>query len=526
MSPRRLAQLVLMLLVAAGPGSRALGQGGPASKPAESAAVKGPKLALLEPTSYRVYQRDRNNRAEVPIVFDGEATIVNVQGHLPTDLWTDDKTMHLPVGGPYTLQINAQPRSSASEPAPTLTFQVGPIFVGDLWVLSGQSNMEGVGNLEDVTPPSEKVSLLGMDGAWRRAEEPLHWLVDSPDAVHSGDPATRAERSAAQHKSRVKGAGLGLPFGVALSTTIGVPVGLIAAAHGGTSMKRWDPALKDEGGKSLYGSMLGQVRRAGGKVRGVLWYQGESDANPEAARDYPKVFATFINSVRGDLDSPDLPFYLVQIGRVIRAGDPVPWNAVQDTQRRIPERVANTAVVASIDFELDDGIHIGTQGLKRLGSRLARIAEREVYGLAGATTPTFERVMRAGDRALVVKLSGVNRMPNTSASAAPSSPSAPARPRPSGPGLALTPGQTLVGLQPARHVAGFSIRKDDATEIPLIHDAVVGPSQDTVILKLTGPIPKGSKLWYGYGFDPYCTLTDALDMAVPVFGPIPLDEIE
>jgi hypothetical protein len=128
--------------------------------------------------------------------------------------------------------------------------------------------------------------------------------------------------------------------------------------------------------------------------------------------------------------------------------------------------------------------------------------------------------MRSGDRTLIIKFNGVNRVPiSTPASAAPGS-------RLSGPSLAPSPGQSLTGLQPARHIAGFSIRKDDGSETPLIHDAAVGPSQDTVILKLTGAIPKGSKLWYGYGFDPYCTLTDALDMAVPVFGPIPLDDVE
>jgi sialate O-acetylesterase len=387
--------------------------------------------------------------------------------------------------------------------------------------------MEGVGNLEDVTPPSDRVSLLGMDGRWQRAEEPLHWLVDSPDPVHSGDPDTRAERSSAQHKNRVKGAGLGLPFGVILSSTTGVPIGLIATAHGGTRMKQWDPELKGDGGKSLYGSMLGQVKRAGGKVRGVLWYQGESDANPDAAKEYPKAFASFINSVRDDFGDLDLPFYLVQIGRVIRAGDPAPWNAVQDAQRRIPDRMANTAVVASIDLELDDGIHVGTSGLKRLGMRLARIAQRELYGQAGATTPTFERVNRRGDRMLVVKFKGVNRVPS------PASPpqviNVPGQPAPvslSSPSLAPNAGQPHAGLQPARHIAGFSIRKDDGGEIPLIYDAAVGPSNDTVVLKLNGTIPKGANLWYGYGFDPFCNLTDPLDMAVPVFGPIPLDDIE
>jgi sialate O-acetylesterase len=314
---------------------------------------------------------------------------------------------------------------------------------------------------------------------------------------------------------------------VALATTTGVPIGLIATAHGGTSMKGWDPEQKDKGGKSLYGSMLGQVKRGGGKVRGVLWYQGESDANPEAAKEYPKVFAGFINSVRSDFEDLDLPFYFVQIGRVVRAGDPAAWNAVQDAQRRIPDRMANTAVVASIDLELDDGIHVGTQGLKRLGMRLARIAQRELYGQAGATTPTFERVNRRGDRMLVVKFKGVNRVPGQ-ASAAPAI-LVPGQASPvvlSGPSLAPNAGQPHAGLQPARHILGFSIRKDDGGEIPLIYDAAVGPSNDTVILKLNGTLPKGANLWYGHGFDPDCNLTDPLDMAVPVFGPIPLDDVE
>ena len=54
-------------------------------------------------------------------------------------------------------------------------------------------------------------------------------------------------------------------------------------------------------------------------------------------------------------------------------------------ERLLPERVPNTAVISVIDLELDDAIHVGTQGLKRAGQRLARIAERELFGQVGAT---------------------------------------------------------------------------------------------------------------------------------------------
>lgn len=220
---------------------------------------------------------------------------------------------------------------------------------------------------------------------------------------------------------------------------------------------------------------------------------------------------------------------------------------MQDAERRLAERVPNTAVVASIDLEIDDGIHVGTQGQKRLGQRLAQIAERELFGQVGETSPTFDRVNLAGNKALVIKFKGVNiapeviinrqRMPMMGAGMGGGPGGQGMRTVPPGGGFRQVPvrmgggfspgGSNVVGLKPSRHIAGFSIRKEDGTEVPLIFDAAVGQVRDTVILKLDKPLPDKDKtfLWYGYGFDPYCNLTDALDMAVPVFGPIPLDDL-
>ncbi len=57
--------------------------------------------------------------------------------------------------------------------------------------------------------------------------------------------------------------------------------------------------------------MLRQVKLAGGKVRGVLWYQGESDAGRRRIEGVlQRSSPTFIAAVRSDLGQPDLPFYL------------------------------------------------------------------------------------------------------------------------------------------------------------------------------------------------------------------------
>lgn len=465
------------------------------------------------PVPFRVYQRGEGDKAEIPLPEGASAaSILDREGRqLPDVKFEDGKLVGVPAGGPYRVEFTKKEGQGEKGKE-----SVEPVFVGDLWVLAGQSNMEGYGDLEGVTEPHPLVMALGMDGRWVRAEEPLHWLIDSPDPVHWFKPDMTAEerKSASEgfHAGRKKGAGLGLTFAATMADATKIPVALVSVAHGGTSMLQWDPAKKSEGGASLYGSMIRQIELAGGKVKGVLWYQGESDANPEAAKVYPQVFADFIAALRKDLDQPELPFYLVQIGRFIRSGDSADWDAIREAQRKIPGQVPHTAVVPSNDLELDDLIHIGTQGLKRLGRRLAWVALNDLFDYPIGTPVDLDSVSRGEGNTLRVRFKGVD-LGGT-------------RPKEvvglSGHGPSAEP---IVGLQPSRHIPGFSIVGPDGVESPLIFDAVVDPkSRDTVVLQLTGPPPAGSTLWYGRGFDPYCNLADGLDMAVPAFGPVKLDE--
>src|SRR5262249_19844230 len=159
-----------------------------------------------------------------------------------------------------------------------------------------------------------------------------------------------------------------------------------------------------------------------------------------------------------------------------------------EAQRLIPEDVPNTAVVSTIDLEMDDFIHVGTQGLKRVGQRLARIALGNLYGQEKATTPNLESVTKGPNDTLLVKFKNVNLGEKGK-----------------GPG----------GLRPARHIAGFSIRGKDGKQYGFIFDAAAGPDPQTVTLKLVPhqKFPAEGFLWYGYGLDPFCNLTDGLDMA-------------
>ncbi|MGQ9738913.1 MAG: sialate O-acetylesterase [Armatimonadota bacterium] len=454
-------------------------------------------------SDYQVLQRDSEEWAQVNVSgmcrSDAEGVVEAqvlksgevVQEWLPVGSaqggrWSASLTLQ--TGGAYTLRFRLSHQ-------PEEMVEVKEVLVGDLWVLAGQSNMEGVGDLVDVEQPHPLVHSYTMAESWEIAREPLHWLCCSIDSVHNSNGVVPGDEQHAEwHRTRNKGAGLGLPFAKAMVEATGVPIGLVPCAHGGTSMTQWSPDLAHLRGGSLYGSMLRRFRAVGGKVKGVLWYQGESDANPNDAPLFAERFPHFIKRVRADFGDPGLPFYYVQIGRFVIAmpteGE-LAWNQLQDTQRRLAGEIPNVAMVASVDLELDDLIHIGTQGLKRLGKRLANIALRELFG---------RRDIQLGPRLLDacidnaegtrvrVRFADVN-------------------------GRLVAPGR----------VAGFSIRTAQNHPYRLIYKMEVDKASPTdVLLHLTEPCPENAFLWYGSGFDPYCNVTDEADMAVPVFTAVPI----
>jgi hypothetical protein len=391
---------------------------------------------------------------------------MSLQDHQVLQRGADSTARGLAVGGPYAIE-GAQ-----------------NILVGDLWVLAGQSNMEGVGDLVDVETPSPYVRSFQSREEWSVAEEPLHWLGESPRAVHhrlwgaDGVPEGVPPRD----PSRSKGAGLGLAFAKAYHAATGVPVGMIPSAHGGTSMDQWDPTRKAEGGASLYGATCARVAVNGGHVRGILWYQGESDCSPAGVEVYMAKMRRLIDAFRTDFGDPELPFYFVQLGVFACPASPdgiAGWNGIREQQRRLAATIPHTAMVSAIDLELDDLIHIGTSGLKRLGRRLAAVA-------TGAPTLDLKSVEWADPIHLRVTFSGVRG-----------------------------------GLHAPGRPAGFALRDAAGNPIDLLYKITL--EGDAAILHITdghGPIPQGMHLYYGWGLNPYCNITDAEDMAVPAFGPI------
>lgn len=385
----------------------------------------------------------------------------------------------IPAGGPYSLRLeDADGRVVAS---------VRSFYVGDVWILAGQSNMEGSGALPSFSKPHPRVRVFSLRREWAMAREPLHVQFESPDACHHGGRQIDREQARQWRERATIGSGPGLAFGRARAKRTGVPQGLVCAALGGSSLSAWDPGTKD----GLYASMLASVRATGQPVAGMLWYQGESDTGETGAAGYTEKMKRLVAAVRRDLRDPALPWAMVQLARVARAGTGEFWNDVQERQRRLPGVISRLATVAAIDLSLDDEIHIGAADQPRVGARLA-CAAGYLTGETGARPPPALREAR--------------RTVSTEDAPAPKC------------GVDVFFDDIEGGLRADGEPSGFYLVDAQGAEIPWIFKTTL--HGDHARLHLLRPPPTGARVGYGRGYFPRCNLTDGRDLALPVFAPV------
>ncbi|XP_034226697.1 probable carbohydrate esterase At4g34215 isoform X2 [Prunus dulcis] len=247
--------------------------------------------------------------------------------------------------------ISPQPNTHAHPPKmESQSLQPKQIFI-----LSGQSNMAGRGGVfrddhhhqhwDRVVPnecgPHPSIHRLSAHLQWEPAREPLHADIDA----------------------KVCGVGPGMAFANGVRERVGV-LGLVPCAVGGTAIKEWAR------GEHLYESMLKRAResvKGGGEMKGLLWYQGESDTSTQHDADaYHGNMVKLIENVREDLGLPSLPIIQVAIG----SGDAKYIEKVREAQ--LGMNVPNVVCVDAKGLELkDDHLHLTTKAQVQLGHMLA-----------------------------------------------------------------------------------------------------------------------------------------------------------
>jgi hypothetical protein len=234
-----------------------------------------------------------------------------------------------------------------------------------LFLLVGQSNMAGRGDVEPADrEPIDRVLALNAAGAWVPAVDPLHW--DKP----------------------VAGVGPGRAFAREyLRAHPGVTVGLIPAAVGGSPISTWEPGKYYEETRSHpYDDAIARARHAleRGTLHGILWHQGESDRAADLAPKYAAALTALIKRFRSDLQAPQVPFLIGQLGQFPGAGVwDEPTRIVDRAQREVAATVPHSAFVSSDGLtSKPDNLHFDARSMREFGKRyadaLAALAARTV----------------------------------------------------------------------------------------------------------------------------------------------------
>jgi hypothetical protein len=256
----------------------------------------------------------------------------------------------VPAGGLYRIEsgLIADVSGGAVSRRSTRGDMIHHLGVGDLWVVAGQSNAVGYGQGAIYDPPAFGVHLF-RDGKWDVATHPL-----SSESFFCGHSPM-------------------LSFAKNVYRETGWPIGLLQTAKGGSPLRSWNPY--EEG--DLYANMISIVKQTGGKVRGMVWYQGCSDCKPEASVTYLDRFTQVVDSWRRDLGDPLLPVLTVQLNRSTGTdgnSNDSGWGTVREAQRQAARRLEHVFIVPAIDCPLTDIIHISPAGNMVIGERLARVA--------------------------------------------------------------------------------------------------------------------------------------------------------
>jgi sialate O-acetylesterase len=265
------------------------------------------------------------------------------------------------------------------------TIELEDLLIGEVWVGSGQSNMEW--SLTQSGDPKTHIAA---------ANHPQIRLFHVPK-VQNPKPAddVKAAWKVCSPQTVPQFSAVLYHFGVRLHKELGVPVGLINSSWGGSPIEPWTVTEKTSGG--MYNGMIAPLLPF--SIRGVIWYQGESNVgNGLQYRAKKEALISGWRRVWGG--GEDFPFYFVQIAPCARytvGALPLLWEAQVASLK-----IKNTGMVVTTDL-VDDVGDIHPKNKKDVGDRLALWALAKDYGKKDLvySGPLFKAISVEGDKVVV-----------------------------------------------------------------------------------------------------------------------------
>jgi len=309
------------------------------------------------------------------------------------------------AGGPYEISFTEKSSSSS-------TCRLSNVMIGEVWICSGQSNMEmqmkGF-KAQPVAGATEEL-MHCQDAGLRLFTVKRNSQFQPVDTVsgawYEAQSASVRDFSATAYF-----------FGKALRAALGVPVGLIVTSWGGSACEAWmradwleafpsvkipqspeDVKEKNRTPTVLYNGMLHPL--VGYGMRGVIWYQGEDNVN--RYQTYSGLLSRMIQGWRAEWQQGDFPFYYCQIAPYDY--ELINWKTnsalLREQQAKVEKMVDNCRMAVLMDAGLEYGIH--PRKKREAGERLALLALANTYGVKGLPDfATYRDVEFKGDTAVL-----------------------------------------------------------------------------------------------------------------------------
>lgn len=382
-------------------------------------------------TDYMVLQRD------IPLDIHG---IANAGEKITVSISNQKATATANNQGKWSVVL--KPMNAATDL--TLTVEAGSaakvykhVAVGEVWLCSGQSNMAFMlcqadtykRDIDDVGDP--QLRLFDMKARWETYN--VAWPASCLDSLNH----LQYYRSTTWQPTTPDNAkwfsAIAYYYGRMLRDSLKVPVGLICNAVGGSPTEAWVdrntletcfPAIlknwlhndfiqdwvRGRAAKNLtndnthlgrhpyepcylYESGILPLQKY--PIKGVIWYQGESNAHNMEA--HSELFKLLVGSWRSNWSNPTMPFYFVQLSSLNRPS----WPWFRYSQLQLMQQIANTGMAVSSDC--GDSLDVHPLRKQPIGQRLARWALNKTYGMSVTPSgPIYKGVVRSAADALIV----------------------------------------------------------------------------------------------------------------------------
>lgn len=385
-------------------------------------------------TSHMVIQRDK------PFLLHGKA---NAGSRITAQLGREKLRTTTAEDG--TWQITFKPLKANNTPL-TLTISdndstitLTDILVGEVWLCSGQSNMafmlRQATNAEENIATAATKNLRLYDMRPRVYTDPVMWDSTSLALINQLDYYLPTQWQPITEQNAAQFSAIAYHFGAMLADSLGVPVGLICNAVGGAPIESYidrhtlefHPTLVDiltdwrrndriqdwvrgrgsyniQNSKNplqrhpyepcyLYETGIAPLKDF--PIRGVIWYQGESNAHNVEL--FETQFPALVNSWRSTWNDAEMPFHFVQLSSINRPS----WPHFRDVQRRLAEQIPHCEMAVSSDK--GDSLDVHPREKRPIGERLARIALHHDYGYTNITPsgPTVLNAQTKGNKIIL-----------------------------------------------------------------------------------------------------------------------------